>query len=754
MPRSYARLLVLGTLSIGLACSTTPAEHVTRAAEFAGQKKYKEAILEYRAALQQDAKLGDARLKLADLYSQMDDVQNAYREYIRAADVMPDRLDAQLKAGAMLLMGNRFAEAKTKAETVLEKEPRNAGALMLLGNALAGLNDMSGAFQRLNEAIEADPGSGLPYSNLGALQLARGDKQMAEASFKKAVTASPASVTARIALAQYYRSQGRNAESEAALKEGQEIDPKNVQVNSNLVELFIRTNRLQEAEAPLKAIADVLQNADGQFSLVDYYVRSGRPKEAVPLLEALAESKEYHGMAKARLAALVYTEGHAVEAHKAIDDLLKAEPKNRDALLLKGRILALEKKFDPALVYLEAAAAAEPGQAAEPNLVAAKVYQAKGQLEEAQESYKKVLTQAPASAPAQVALAQLYSARGEVQSAAQLARSAVVSQPNSPEAHLTLARTLLAGGDNTGAEQVIRTLQARMPNSAALEIQLGSLFVSRNDPVAARSAFTKALSLASGSPEALAGLVGLDLASKNEAAAIGRLEARLREAPDDSRTWFLAAHMYFNLKDLGRTENALRKTIELNPSNLRAFAMLGAVYGAQGKTDEARQQFETWAVKQPRNVAAQTMVAMLLERQNKPGEARTAYEKVLAIDPQAPIAANNLAWQYAESGGNLDVALQLAQVAKSQMPNEPEFNDTLGWVYYKQDIVDQAVPLILQAVGRDPKNAQFQYHLGMAYAKQGEDSKAIATLKGALALSASFEGANEARRVIGELSIP
>ena len=78
--------------------------------------------------------------------------------YIRAADVMPDRLDAQLKAGAMLLMGNRFAEAKTKAETVLEKEPRNAGALMLLGNALAGLNDMSGAFQRLNEAIEADPG--------------------------------------------------------------------------------------------------------------------------------------------------------------------------------------------------------------------------------------------------------------------------------------------------------------------------------------------------------------------------------------------------------------------------------------------------------------------------------------------------------------------------------------------------------------------------------------------------------------------
>jgi tetratricopeptide (TPR) repeat protein len=181
--------------------------------------------------------------------------------------------------------------------------------------------------------------------------------------------------------------------------------------------------------------------------------------------------------------------------------------------------------------------------------------------------------------------------------------------------------------------------------------------------------------------------------------------------------------------------------------------MLGAVYGAQGRIDEARQQFEVWAAKQPRSVAAQTMVAMLLERQNKPAEAGKAYEKVLAIDPHAPIAANNLAWQYAESGGNLDVALQLAQVAKSQMPNEPEFNDTLGWVYYKQDIVDQAIPLILQAIDRDAKNAQFHYHLGMAYAKQGEDTKAIAALKRALALNPGFAGAADAKRVLGELTL-
>ena len=48
--------------------------------------------------------------------------------------------------------------------------------------------------ERLNDAIQVDPGQGSLYSNLGVLQLARGDRQMAEASFKKAVNAAPKKV--------------------------------------------------------------------------------------------------------------------------------------------------------------------------------------------------------------------------------------------------------------------------------------------------------------------------------------------------------------------------------------------------------------------------------------------------------------------------------------------------------------------------------------------------------------------------------
>ena len=119
MPRVCVLAGVFAACLVGLSCKASPTERVKRADRFVAEKKFSEAIVEYRAALQQDAKNGEARLKLADLHAQQGEVQNAYREYVRAADTLPDNAEAQLKAGAMLLMAGRFADAKVRAENVL-----------------------------------------------------------------------------------------------------------------------------------------------------------------------------------------------------------------------------------------------------------------------------------------------------------------------------------------------------------------------------------------------------------------------------------------------------------------------------------------------------------------------------------------------------------------------------------------------------------------------------------------------------------
>jgi tetratricopeptide (TPR) repeat protein len=666
---------------------------------------------------------------------------------------MPENIDAQLKAGALLLLANQFADAKVRAEAVLRMSPRNPGALTLLGNALAGLHDTDGALDRLNEAIMSDPTQGALYSNVGALQLARGDRQMAEASFKKAMRATPDSAQTRVALAHFYRSQGRDAEAEDILKEAVSIDPKSIQANSNLAELYLSTARAGLAELPLKTIADVRRDPESLFTLADYYTRMRRTKDAAAILDKLAATSQTYGLAKARLAAIDYTEGRGEEAHKILDELLRREPHNRLGLVLKGRLLLIEKQPDAALPYARNAVASDPEHGAEAHLLLAMIYQAKGQLEEAEQEFKQVLKVAPGAVAADVALSRLYAAKGNKALALEYADEAVKLAPSDADARITLVRVLLTTGDVNRADRELRKMLVQFPNSSAVQVQAGGLFLARKDVASARAAFNRALELDASSADALAGLVALDLGGRNARSAIDRVGARLTASPDDAAGWFLAAKAYAIAGDSVLSEKALRRTIELDPGRVQAFAMLGDLRAMSGKLDDALHQFQLWAEREPKSVAAHTMVGLTLERLNRTQEARQVYEKVLAMDRHAAIAANNLAWLYAEGGGNIDQAAELAQMAKSQAPDQPAFNDTLGWIYYKKDLVEQSVPLFQQSLEKDPDNALTHYHLGMAYAKMGEDSKAIVELKKALALDPKLSTAEEARRTLKELQI-
>jgi Flp pilus assembly protein TadD len=124
---------------------------------------------------------------------------------------------------------------------------------------------------------------------------------------------------------------------------------------------------------------------------------------------------------------------------------------------------------------------------------------------------------------------------------------------------------------------------------------------------------------------------------------------------------------------------------------------------------------------------------------------------VLQLDRSAVVAANNLAWIYAEDGSNIDLALTLAQTAKAKLPDQPEINDTLGWIYIKKGLGTLAVPPLEQAVARDPGNPGYLHHLGAAYALAGATDKARATLTRALALDGTSADASRSREYLRKL---
>ena len=246
-------------------------------------------------------------------------------------------------------------------------------------------------------------------------------------------------------------------------------------------------------------------------------------------------------------------------------------------------------------------------------------------------------------------------------------------------------------------------------------------------------------------------MVATDFAEGHKAQARARIEAALESSPDNAALRMLAGRTFSTLNDLPRAEAELRKAIQLDPSSLAAYSLLGKVYIAQRKLDDATREFDTVAQKDPRALGARTMAAMLADAQGRHDDARARYERILQADPHAAVAANNLAWIYASDGGNLDVALQLAQTAKAALPDSPEVNDTLGWVYCQKKLYTLAVPQLTAAVRRNPENPVYKYHLGVAYAGAGDTEHAKKALQDALALHANFPGADDAKKVLGSL---
>jgi Flp pilus assembly protein TadD len=121
------------------------------------------------------------------------------------------------------------------------------------------------------------------------------------------------------------------------------------------------------------------------------------------------------------------------------------------------------------------------------------------------------------------------------------------------------------------------------------------------------------------------------------------------------------------------------------------------------------------------------------------------------LDLDNAVAKNNLAWSYAEHGGNIDVALRLAQEASQAKPDDPEICDTLGWIYVQKNTLALAVQQLQKSVALLPRNPEYSYHLGVAYLRSGETAKARKFLEATLRAEPDSSFAPDARKMLVSL---
>jgi len=757
--RAPCVLFVALTVLAMAACRKDPEvakrDYVRSGDEFVRQQKYREAIVQYLNAERIDPRFAEARSKLAQAYFDVGDLPHGYSETIRAADLQPNDVGAQLRAGEVLLAAGRWDDAKNRAEKARAADPKSTDAIILEANAQAGLHKLDEAVATIRSSIQSDPSRSGTYGWLGMLEMIGGNRAKAEAAFKTAVFVDPKSVDAHLSLGYFYWVTGRAPAAEAEFLAAVAIAPRHLTANYATAYLYMDLRQPTKAEPYLKVVADAAPDSTGKLALADYYVRMQRPGEAQHILEAIAADGHdaQASAAKIRLAGLglASKSGGPAAALALIEEVLVKEPGNVDALIAKSEVLTGTHKLDDALSAAQAAVHADP-RSPRAQYELGVVEAARRQNDDAISAFTEALKLNPQMANADDQLAGQYLAAGRLDLAERFARDAISAVPGFIDPYVLLARVSLMKGNVVGADQQVRALSRVLGDVPAVQGELGQLELLEQHRPAARAAFEKTLSKDPAAIDAVAGLLTMDIEDGRKDAAKSRLGALVTANPNNSPMLVLAARTYILLGDTATAERVASNAIQADAINFDAYEVLGNLFIAQRRPDEAIAELTTLAAKRPHDAAAETALGMLFEMQHDSGKARAHYERALTIDANAAVAANNLAELTASEGGNLDVALKLAQTAKARLPNQPEVNDTLGWIYCQKGLAALAIPPLEQSVAKDPQNRGYLAHLGIAYAKTGDKAKARGLLDKALARGDDFAEAKDARSALAGLS--
>jgi tetratricopeptide (TPR) repeat protein len=375
-----------------------------------------------------------------------------------------------------------------------------------------------------------------------------------------------------------------------------------------------------------------------------------------------------------------------------------------------------------------------------------------GYLEQAHTEWQQAVKLQPNLAPAQQALAKLGLEQNDLEQAARSAEALITAQPTSPGGYNVRAVVEARRQDLAGAEADLKKAIELAPHDPLAYTRLGEIRTVQKKYKEAEALYDQALGINPAFTEALGGLLQTYAIEKRPAnVIISRIQDQITRAPNSSAYYLMLGQAFFGLRNFEKAQAALEKAVELDRNNVSAFLMLADAQAARGSLPQALASAERAIQQNPRDVRAYSVLGVLEEKSGNWQKAEDAYQKAMQIDPGYGLGANNLAFLLLEHGGNVDVALSLAQTARNSLPESPSTADTLAWAYVMKGAYGSAIDLLQKALTQTPDNPTFHYHLGIAYLRSKDSAAAATQFRQVLKLDPGYEKVQEIRKQLTDL---
>ena len=560
-------------------------------------------------------------------------------------------------------------------------------------------------------------------------------------------------------------------------------DPTSGVVFDELTDLYIQTNRLRDAFTQAE---DMLkqnpENLDARRMLGRVYVRMlGDPqqgkinedllKRAMEQFQKITEKEPKDADSWVMLGRLYRVSQNSVEAEKALNNALKADPDNEDALTQLAQLYLTVGDVNKAVDKLKSATDKRPNERT--LVVLAQAYEqmheyknaaetlkralelspddgrlqrnlaqdlfASGQYDEALTIYQQLATEDGRNAMLWVRISEIYRAKHDFPKAQDALGKAKAIEPDNLTVRDAEVSLLDAQGKTDQAISALKSLleetarktysAEESANRALLLEKLGILYVKGAQYTQAIDAFRQITPLdADGAPRVAVQIIETYQSAKDYDSALREADAAKKKFPNEKMVVMARASV---LADRGKADEAATEVRSLlkGGGDFETELALARIYD-KGKrfSEQAKALDQADALAKSDDQKEQVLFTRgaMYERMKNYDAAEAEFHKVLKLNPDNAGALNYLGYMLAYRNLRLEEAQKFVAKALELDPDNPAYLDSLGWVYYQQGKLNEAEGPLVRANQRMGDDPTVHDHLGDLYLKMGKTKEAIA----------------------------